>query len=67
MYKYKYTGRGVMSFFVEDGRYTVSGEGDTVELPIKVNIMGLELMKEEKEENVEKKEKSRTKKTKEVI
>ena len=49
---YKYTGSGVMSFEVDKKRYTVGKNDyrlkDTVELPKKVDVPGLELVEDRK-------------------
>ena len=46
MPKYKYTGNGIMTFYVDDKRYTVSYKNREVELPKKANIAGMELVDE---------------------
>ncbi len=62
MYKYKYTGgpTGIMTFWVDKKSYTVANNHatlkDTVELPKKVDIVGLELeedMKRKSKSNIE--------------
>ena len=49
---YKYTGSGIMSFEVDKKKYTVGINDhrlkDTVELPKKVDVPGLELVGEKK-------------------
>ena len=50
MYKYKYNDTGIISFTVEGKTYSVAYNHavlkDTVELPVKVNINGLDLVEE---------------------
>ena len=54
MYKYKYTGGngGIMTFSVDGKHYTVAGSHRTlpevIDLPKKVNIVGLELEEDTK-------------------
>lgn len=55
--KYKYTGSGVMAFWVEGKRYEVGVHprlSIEVELPKKVNIEGLELVDESKQDKKKK-------------
>lgn len=59
MFTYKYTGTGIISFTIEDKTYTVAYNHavlkDTIELPIKININGLELIEEEQKRKKSKK------------
>ncbi len=59
MFKYKYTGTGIITFTIEDKSYTLGYNHavlkDTVELPVKVNIIGLELIEEEQNRKTKKK------------
>lgn len=54
MYKYRYTGGkdGIMTFWVDDKSYTVANSHATlpevIDLPKKVNIVGLELEEDTK-------------------
>lgn len=52
MYKYRYTGSGVMTFTVDEKSYTVGVHdhrlSQFVELPKKVDVAGLELVDDKK-------------------
>ncbi len=52
MYKYKYTGTGIMTVEIDKKRITVAHNHrtlpDTIELSKKVNMPGLELIEEDK-------------------
>ena len=54
-YKYRYTGKAVMSFWADGVNHVVGGHnnpmiGNVVELQEKVDILGLELIEEKKVE-----------------